>query len=391
MEKYTTIEFDRVRPLLSSTERTYAKIDLRAIRHNGNRARALFPGKKLLSVLKADAYGHGIEGVVPAFETFTDWYAVATVEEGLAIRAQSEKPILLFGAVPEGKLLLAAENNLTFTVGSLPYAGLLSRVMRSCGKTASCQLKIDTGLNRSGLRWREDEDSLAEIMEARSLPNLRFCGTYTHFACGEGQQAWELAFTEKQFLRFSSTLAAMEAAGLDPGLRHCCSTGGGLVHPEYCLDLVRMGMLPLGMSYSDESVHECGLIPAMTWVSFLTQIKKIKAGETVSYGCTYKTDCDRVIGMVSCGYADGYHRYYSNRSHVLIGGKRARVLGRIAMDYLMIDLSEVPNPTLGMEVILLGSDGQNEISAQMLSAFGESVSGEVTCTVSSRVPRIYVR
>ena len=264
MQEFTSTEFEQVRPLLSRTERTYAKIDLSAIEHNGKQAKLLFPGKKLLSVLKADAYGHGIEGVVPAYETFTDWYAAATVEEGLAIRAQSDKPILLFGAVPEGKLLQAAENRLTFTVGSLPYARLLSRVMAASGRTASCQLKIDTGLNRAGLRWREDEDSLSEILEAYRLPNLNFCGVYTHFACGEGQEEWETAFTELQFSRFQAALRAMENAGLKIGLRHCCSTGGGLVHPEYCLDLVRMGMLPLGMSYSDESVRECDLIPALT-------------------------------------------------------------------------------------------------------------------------------
>lgn len=389
MRSYTEEEFGNLRPTLSRTERTFARVDLAAIRHNGQRARILLPGRKILSVLKADAYGHGISGVVPAYESFTDWYAVAAVEEGLAVRAQSEKPVLLFGPVPEDKMVPAAENRLTFTVGSAAYARKLSETMEASGLTAECHLKIDTGLNRSGIRWREDRDSLAEIWEVRHLPGLRYTGTYTHFACGEGQEPWELDFTAMQFGRFEAALAAMEAAGMDTGLRHCCSTGAGLVHPEYRLDMVRMGMLPLGMSYSDESVRDCGLIPAMTWVSFVAQIERVQPGEAISYGCTFHAEKPMVIGMVTCGYADGYHRYYSNKSSVLTGGREVRVLGRVAMDYMLIDLTDVPDPAVGMEVILLGSDGKNRISAQRLSEFGESVSGEVTCTISPRVPRIY--
>lgn len=389
MRSLTENEFEKLRPALFHAERTYARVNLAAIRHNGQRANALLPGKKILSVLKADAYGHGISGTVPAYESFTDWYAVATVEEGLAIRAQSEKPVLLFGPVPEEKMPLAAENKLTFTVGSAAYAQKLSKAMETADLTADCHLKIDTGLNRSGIRWREDRDSLSEISEVWGLPRLRYTGTYTHFACGEGQEPWELEFTAMQFGRFEAALAAMEAEGMEPGLRHCCSTGAGLVHPEYRLDMVRMGMLPLGMSYSDESVRDCGLIPAMTWVSFVAQIERVQPGEAVSYGCTFHAEKPMVIGMVTCGYADGYHRYYSNKSSVLIAGREVRVLGRVAMDYMLIDLTDIPAPEVGMEVILLGSDGENRISAQKLSAFGESVSGEVTCTISPRVPRIY--
>ena len=389
MRVYREAEYERLRPELFRTERTYARVDLAAIRRNGQRAKALFPGKLLLSVLKADAYGHGISGVVPAYESFTDWYAAATVEEGLEIRALSRKPVLLFGPVPEGKMALAAENGLTFTIGCADYAERLSREMGKANLTASCQIKIDTGLNRSGIRWREDRDALAEILAVRKLPHLTFSGTFTHFACGDGSEAWEREFTTMQFSRFEAACAAMERAGLDVGIRHCCATGAALVHPEYRMDMVRMGMLPMGMSYSDESVHECGLTPALSWVSFLSKIETIEAGEAISYGCTFRAEKSMKVGMVTCGYADGYHRYYSNQSHVLIGGVFAPVIGRVAMDYLMIDLTGVEGAHPGMEVLLLGRDGENEISAQTLSAFGGSVSGEVTCTISPRVPRIY--
>ena len=367
--------------------RTIARVSLSAIRHNGAIAKKTYPEQKLLSVLKADCYGHGIEGVMPAYDTFSDYYAVATVEEGLAARAGTEKPVLLFGPVPEAQMTLAAQMGLTFTVGSLDYATRLSKAVTAKGLTATCHMKIETGLNRSGVRWRGPE-ALETIKAIQALPGLEFTGTYTHFACGEGQEDWELAFTKQQFDRFTEAITAMENAGLTVGLRHCCSTGGSLAHPEYRLDMVRLGMLPMGMSYSDESVRQLGLIPAMTWVSWVTQIEDLPAGEAVSYSCTFRAERDMRIAMVSCGYADGYRRAYSNKTEVLIGGKKVRVLGRIAMDYMLIDVTEV-DARVGDPVILLGSDGVNCVTAQELMRYGESVSGEVTCAISGRVRRVY--
>lgn len=372
---------------LQPTCRTAALIDLSAIARNGAIAKELFPEQKILSILKADGYGHGIDGVMAAYERFSDWYAVATVEEGLTARAHTEKPVLLLGPVPQAQMTLAASKGLTFTVGSLDYARTLSNALAQKGFRAQCHLKIETGLNRSGVRWRGPE-ALDAVKAIHSLPNLHFTGTYTHFACGEGQEAWELAFTQQQFDRFTEALSAMEEAGLDIGLRHCCSTGGSLVHPEYRLDMVRLGMLPMGMSYSDESVRQLGLVPALTWVSWLRQIEFLPAGEAVSYSCTFRAEKNMRVGMVSCGYADGYRRAYSNKAQVLIGGKKVRVLGRIAMDYMLIDITDV-DCIIGDPVILLGTDGHNTVSAQELAQFGESVSGEVTCAISPRVRRLY--
>ena len=371
------------------TVRTHARVSLGAIRHNGQVCKTVFPGKKILSVLKADAYGHGIVGVLPAYETFSDYYAVATVEEGLLVRAQSQKPVLLFGPVPEEQMVLAARNQLTFTVGSSDYAARLAGKLEQAGLSADCHLKIDTGLNRSGVRWREGNDALTQIQAIHSHQRLRFTGTYTHFACGDGIETWEKEFTALQFSRFREALAALEQTGLPIGLRHCCSTGASFEHPDYQLDMIRVGMMPMGMSYTDENVAQYGLIPAMTWVSSVAQIETLPAGDAVSYGCTFRAEKPMRIGMVTCGYADGYRRVYSNKSQVLVGGKKVRVLGRVAMDYCLIDLTDVENPTVGMEVVLLGSDGVNQVTALELSQFGESVSGEVTCAISPRVPRIY--
>lgn len=369
--------------------RTYAQIDLDSIVHNGAIIKDTFPNKKIMSVLKADAYGHGIDGVVHAYETFTDWYAVATVEEGLQIRLQSDKPILIFGPVPSGYIVTAAKNRLTLTVGSVDYAEKISAELNMAGISCECHLKIDTGLNRSGIRWRNDNDAMGKIKYIYSLSSLNFTGIYTHFACGEGQLDWEKDFTKLQFDRFMQVCDTLTENQFNIGLRHCCSTGGSLVHPEYQLDMVRLGMMPLGMSYSDESVEELGLHHVIKWVSFIAQISDIERGEAVSYGCTFHAQKDMRIAMVTCGYADGYRRVYSNKSYVLINGKCVPVIGRVAMDYLLIDITDIPNAQIGDEVILLGTDGINTISAQKLSEFGESVSGEVTCAISKRVPRIY--
>lgn len=368
------------------TYRTYLEIDLQAIIHNGAVAHRQFPEQKILSVLKADAYGHGIAGILPAYEAFTDAYAVATVEEGLKIRQGSEKPVLLFGPVPTEQMVCSAQNHLTFTVGSLEYACRLSEKMVEAGISCQCHMKIDTGLHRSGIPY----DATQQLRQIYSLPGLEFTGTYTHFACGEGTEDWELEFTQSQFDKFQAALQWLSAEKLPVGLRHCCSTGGALVHPQYRMDMVRLGMLPLGMSYSDQSVRQLGLKPVAKWVSYVAQIKSVAKGEAVSYGCTFRAEADMQVALVTCGYADGYRRVYSNKTEVLLHGKTVPVVGRVAMDYLMIDVTGVADVCIGDPVILLGADRDAWISAQQLAQYGESVSGEVTCAISARVPRVYL-
>lgn len=341
-------------------------------------------------MLKADAYGHGISGVLPAYETFSDWYAVATVEEGLTARGGTEKPVLLFGPAPEGKMTDAACAGLTFTVGDLAYARALDREMACAGMKAQCHLKIDTGLNRAGVSWRDQASDLEAIKEIAALEHLELTGVYTHFACGDGVQPWETEFTELQFRRYQHALEAMESAGISTGLHHCCATGGAIVHPEYQMDMIRLGMLPMGMSFSEESYDSFSLRPAMEWISFVSQIKYIAAGEGVSYDRTFVAPKPMRIGMVTCGYADGYHRSYSNRTQVLIAGKRAHVLGRIAMDYMMVDLTDIDDAVPGTPVVLMGSSGSDRITALEVARWGDSVCGEVTCSIGQRVPRIYV-
>jgi len=377
---------------MERSERTCAVVNLDAIRHNYGAIRQVFRGVRVMTVMKADAYGHGIAGILPACDRDTDWYATATMEEGREIRlGGSEKPVLLFGPVPAAQMEEAARLGLTFTVGSLAYASLLESKLKPHGLQAQIHLKIDTGLNRTGFRWRDGAEDrvLEELKQVCASDCFTVTGTYTHLACPEPDEPEDVWFTEEQIRLFRSACAAMERSGLPVGLRHACSTGGALKHPEYWFDMVRVGMMVYGQCDSVVHAKEYDLIPALCWKAYVTQIEPLKRGEWVSYGRTFRAERDLVLGVVSCGYADGYRRSYQSWGKVLVNGKVVRTLGRVCMDYLLVDLTEVEAPQIGMEVVLLGRQQDAEISVIELAEAVGSVCGEVTAAIGKRVARHY--
>lgn len=378
---------------MERSERTCAEISLDAIRHNYAAIRNAFGKTKVMTVMKADAYGHGIRGMLPACDPSVDWYAVATMEEGREIRQWgSKKPVLLFGPVPAGQMAEAAALGLTFTVGSLAYARLLESKLRESGQTADIHLKIDTGLNRTGFRWRDDtaEQVLPELETVCAMDCFHVTGTYSHLACPEPDEPEDVWFTEQQVKRYEAACAAMTEKGLPLGLRHIASTGGALKHPDYRFDMVRVGMMVYGQCDSVENAKKHDLIPALCWKTYITQIETLKQGEWVSYSRTFRAERDMVLGVVSCGYADGYRRAYQNWGKVLVNGKVVRTLGRVCMDYLLIDLTDIENPEVGMEVVLLGRQGDGEISVIELAEAMGSTCGEVTAAIGKRVVRHYL-
>lgn len=374
-------------------ERTCAEISLDAFRHNYAAIRKVFGKTKVMTVMKADAYGHGIRGVLPACDPHVDWYAVATMEEGREIRQWgSEKPVLLFGPVPAGQMAEAAQWGLTFTVGSLAYAELLASKLLESRQKADIHLKIDTGLNRTGFRWRDDnaENTLRELERVCAMDCFRVTGTYSHLACPEPDEPEDVWFTGQQVRLYEAACAAMAEKGLPIGLRHIASTGGALKHPAYRFDMVRVGMMAYGQCDSLEHARQYDLIPALCWKAYVTQIEPLKKGEWVSYSRTFRAERDMVLGVVSCGYADGYRRAYQNWGKVLVNGRVVRTLGRVCMDYLLIDLTEIENPEPGMEVVLLGRQGDGEISVIELAEAMGSTCGEVTAAIGKRVVRRYL-
>ena len=374
-------------------ERTCAEISLDAFRHNYGAIKRIFGETKVMTVMKADAYGHGISGILPACDPFVDWYAVATMEEGREIRLWgSKKPVLLFGPVPAGQMAEAAGYGLTFTVGSLAYAEMLAGKLRENKLAADIHLKIDTGLNRTGFRWRDEtaEQTVAELETVCAMDCFTVTGTYSHLACPEPDEPEDEWFTALQVERYERACAAMAERGLPVGLRHIASTGGALKHPAYRFDMVRVGMMAYGQCDSVANAKKYDLIPALCWKSYVTQIEPLKQGEWVSYSRTFRAERDMILGVVSCGYADGYRRAYQNWGKVLVNGQVVRTLGRVCMDYLLIDLTDVENREIGMEVVLLGRQGDREISVIELAEAMGSTCGEVTAAIGKRVTRHYL-
>ena len=373
--------------------RTAAQIDLKAIAHNYACIHQHFPDKKILSVLKADAYGHGIRGIISTCDPLTDYYAAATAEEGLTIRESGgTRPILIFGMVPDPLIEKAAAAGLTFSVGSVTYAQRLSEQLRAAQLSAQCHLKLDTGMNRTGIRWRggAEDAAMQAIRRIYALDNLCVTGIYTHMACPESASIDDIQFTDLQYARFSDACTRLSKL-YEIGIRHCLSSGGSLARPEYCMDMIRVGMLIYGQC--DTQIHQknLGLREALRWISYVIQIEDLKKGEYISYGRTFQAAYDMRIGIVSCGYADGYRRCYQKTGEVLICGRRAKVIGRICMDFMIIDLTAFPEASVGSEVVLLGAQADKCISAIEIAEKNGSTCGEVTLAITSRVPRIYVK
>jgi len=401
-------------------DRTRAIVDLDAIRHNYEVIRKRFPGQRVMSVLKADAYGHGISGIAAVCEEYTDMFAVATVEEGQRIRkAGAKKPVLLFGPVPEGKIIQAAQRKLTFSVGDFAYAMKLDSMLRTAGLTADIHVKIDTGFNRTGFRFRETGTEMSRAGRAESfspsasgmafqqilmcfkLKALHVTGVYTHLPVPESEFGEDVEFTKTQIARLSEAVCRIREAGFDPGIVHAFSTGGALKwngreaeDPVGQFDMIRVGMLVYGQCDTREHYLELGLRQALRWSANVIDIEEIAPGETVGYGRTFTAERPTVLGVVSAGYADGYRRNYQGLD-VLCGGRRVPIVGRICMDFMMIDLTDVEEPFPGMEVVLLGTqegeDGEEmEITAIDIAEARESTCGEVTASINARVPRYYI-
>lgn len=374
--------------------RTFMEIDLKKLNNNFLQIRNIIPRHcKIMFVVKNDAYGHGSANLLSISDKWVDWYAVATFEEGLTLReAGTKKPILIFGPVPGSRLETAADANLAMSIYSMEQADYLERFFGSIGKHFSCHIKIDTGLHRTGISCNNDgiDKACTDIEHILRLPHVQVKGIYTHFACGESTNQADIDFTFMQFNTFKSLCDCLIQKGYDLGLKHCCSSGAAVIHPEFYIDMVRMGMLPLGQSFSDHSLKELNLHIVAKWKSHVIQIKQISAGESVGYDRVFTADAPIKIAIISVGYADGYRLAFSNKAQVLVNGQRASIVGKISMDFSAIDITTVEGVEVGTEVMLLGEDGDDAITTNYLAELSDSVCGDITGSISNRVKRIYL-
>lgn len=375
-------------------KRTWADINMDAIDHNFRAIRnALKPGVKMCCVVKADAYGHGAPMVAREYQRLgADWFAVSNLEEAIQLRRCAiTRPILILGYTPPQNAEELSELNISQTVLSLDYARQLSRYAQEANVTVNIHLKVDTGMSRIGFLYQNperDESSLDEMETAARLPGLAPEGIFTHFAVSDDGDQGE-NFTLAQYDYFRKAVEAMEARGLHFAVRHCANSGAVLDYPELQLDMVRPGIILYGMEPSESIRHPLDLQPAMELKTVISQKKEIPAGATVSYGRTFTASQGTVVATVPIGYADGYPRHFSGKAQMLVRGKRAPIIGRVCMDQLMLDVTEIPGVEEGDVVTVFGRDGEAFLPVDELAALNDTIHYEMVCLVGKRVPRIY--
>lgn len=359
----------------------YREIDLEALRHNVRLLRGtVAEGTRLMAVVKADAYGHGsVQVSRAALSAGAEALAVALVEEGETLRqAGIRAPILVLGATGPREARGGVACGLTLTVCDAAMVRRVGEACRDLDRTGRVHLKLDTGMGRIGART---EDEVRRVLDALAeYPQVRLEGVFTHFADADGRDE---AFTREQFRRFQA-LAAL----LPPGItRHAANSAAIHRFAGMHLDMVRMGISMYGYP---PVPTELPLRPVMRWRTEVTYVKDLLPGDTVSYGCAFRADRPMRVATVAVGYGDGYHRAASGRGAVLIGGRRAPILGRICMDQLMADVTDIPGVEPGDEAVLLGRQGEAFLSAEELAQWAGTISYEVLLAATGRVPRVWL-
>lgn len=365
---------------------TFVEIDLDAIVSNVRALKsAVGRATEVVAVVKADAYGHGALRVAQeALGAGASRLAVAIPEEGVELRrAGIGAPIMVLGMLFPEQACAVVEYDLSPAVSSAEDARYVSREACDAKKTIPVHIKLDTGMTRTGT----DVESVVSLARSiAAMPGVRLEGLFTHFAAADEP---DKGYTEKQASLFRQAVVLLRASGIEIPFLHASNTAGALSVPDARFDAVRTGIALYGLYPSDDVPREIRLTPAMSWKTRLGSLRTVPEGTYVGYGCTFKTERESRIGTLPVGYADGYSRHLSNKGEVLIRGKRARVVGRVCMDMTMIDVTDVPDAAVGDEVVLMGRQGEECISAEMLAGWIGTINYEVVCRVGKRVPRVY--
>ena len=380
---------------------TWAEIDLRALAHNIREVRRVTSDSAaMMAVVKADGYGHGAVQVSKvALANGADYLAVARISEVVQLRnAGIHTPILLFGFCHPCHVAYLAENDARASVNSLESAMLLSEEAGRLGVNLKVHAKIDTGMGRLGLVCHGLGDEIetpeamhwvvTSILKISSLPNLELEGIYTHFANADITDKED---ARRQFQLFMEILEELKKQSLEVSIRHAANSAATIEMPETHLDLVRPGIALYGLRPSMEVARNpIDLKPVMSIKSRIIFVKDVPAEFRISYGSTYKTSSPTKIATVPIGYADGYNRLLSSRGSTLVRGTRAPIVGRICMDFTMIDVGHVPDVQVDDEVVILGKQGKEEITADALADLLKTINYEVVSSITSRVEKHYI-
>lgn len=368
----------------------WAEVDLKAIKHNFSEVQRLVKNQsKIMAVVKADAYGHGLSKVASSLDDAgADYFAVARLDEAICIREQGiEKPVLILGYTPPEAAAELCSHNLIQTVFSTDYALRLNEQARGCGKI-KIHIKVDTGMGRLGLVHETMNGMLPEnVAVIHQLPHLETEGIFTHFAASdEADKTSALS----QLRHFKNIIADLESRGIHIPLKHAANSAAIIDLPESYLDMVRPGIMLYGL-YPSNGVHQqnADLKPAMQVKARIAQVKEVPEGFRVSYGHTYTTPAATKLATIPLGYADGYRRQLSSAGKVLVHGQQAPIVGRVCMDQSVIDVGRIKNVAAGDEVVIIGHQGKAELSAERLACELGTINYEIVSTIMARVTRVY--
>ena len=367
-------------------DNTYVQIDLDAIAANLDAVQQK-AGVKVMAVVKADAYGHGAIQVARLLQGKCAFFGVSSMLEALELRqAGLTQPILILGRTPVSAFPAAVRYDIRPTIFIYEDALALSEEARRQGKTAAFHFAVDTGMSRIGFQATEEAaDICARIAR---LPGLFAEGLFSHFATADCADLTRSLDQADLFKKFD---AMLRARGVEVPIRHLDNSAGLMNFPT-SYEMVRSGIVTYGMYPSDEvDARLLTIRPALQWLSRVTHVKTLPAGRAISYGGTYVTEKPTVVATVPVGYADGYRRSLSGKFYVLIRGRRAPILGRVCMDQMMVDVTDIPGVALDDTVTLVGRDGDEEITMEAIAAAADSFNYEFVCGISRRVPRIYTQ
>lgn len=369
-------------------KRIYAEIDLDAICNNVKESKRIV-GKNVdvLAIIKADAYGHGALRIARALtEIDIDHFGVATAEEALQLRKHGiDGKILILDYTFEECYSDLIDNDITSTVFEYKHAKKLNDIAGILGKKADIHIKLDTGMGRIG--FIPSDESYEIIKKIYELENVTISGIYTHFACAD---MTDKTMTYNQIEIFDKFCERLENSGINIPVKHLCNSAGIMEFSSAYANMVRNGIITYGLYPSDEvDKSKIKLTPAMSIKSHVVFVKEVDENFTVSYGATYVTNKKTKIATIPIGYADGYPRSLSNKGRVLIKGKSAPIIGRVCMDQMMVDVTDIDDVKQGDVVTVVGNDGNETITVEELANNSGSFNYEFVCNVNKRVPRVY--
>jgi alanine racemase len=372
------------------------EISRAALVHNiGQFRRIIGPRRKFMAVVKANAYGHGLREVAGiALENGVDWLGVNSVEEGVALRdAGVRHPILILGYAPFAELDEAVARDLRVIVYNRRTVERLANAARRQGRKAIVHAKVETGTRRQGI---EVKDVLPFIRDIRRHEAIILEGLSSHFANIEDTTKHD--YPKKQLEAFKEAARTLQAHGVRVPVKHMSCTASTILFPETDFDMARVGIGLYGQWPSKETYLSClekkrkplPLQPVLSWRARIAQVKKVGPDSFIGYGCTYKTTRPTVLAVVPVGYFDGYDRGLSNAAHILVRGRRAPIRGRVAMNFFMADVTDIPGVRLEDEVTLIGADGREKLTADDLAGLAGTISYEILARINPLIPRVIV-